>query len=137
MKCNFFFPCRIFNPRLICRLILHSPPPPPAAAQISLVLTAVFAVVVFRLIAMEQFASLDWYFVKKNFQFATSGTGVCINFMIIMSLNVVGGRRADKSSSDTFTPNKSVVFSLEKLDGGAVLVLPGFHLLYLLANDAH
>lgn len=52
-----------------------------------------FAVVVFRLIAMEQFASLDWYFVKKNWQFATSGTGVCINFMIIMSLNVVGGTR--------------------------------------------
>uniref|UniRef100_A0A8C4H8T6 Anoctamin n=1 Tax=Dicentrarchus labrax TaxID=13489 RepID=A0A8C4H8T6_DICLA len=53
-------------------------------------LTAVFAVVVFRLIAMEKFASLNWYFVKKNWQFATSGTGVCINFMIIMSLNVVG-----------------------------------------------
>uniref|UniRef100_A0AAQ4QN85 Anoctamin n=1 Tax=Gasterosteus aculeatus aculeatus TaxID=481459 RepID=A0AAQ4QN85_GASAC len=57
--------------------------------EISLVLTAVFAVVVFRLIAMEKFASLNWYFVKKNWQFATSGTGVCINFMIIMSLNVV------------------------------------------------
>lgn len=39
---------------------------------------------------MEKFASLNWYFVKKNWQFATSGTGVCINFMIIMSLNVVG-----------------------------------------------
>ncbi|XP_020514632.2 anoctamin-3 isoform X3 [Labrus bergylta] len=57
--------------------------------MISLVLTAVFAVVVFRLIAMEKFASFGWYFVKKNWQFATSGTGVCINFMIIMSLNVV------------------------------------------------
>ncbi|XP_034540969.1 anoctamin-3 isoform X1 [Notolabrus celidotus] len=57
--------------------------------MISLVLTAVFAVVVFRLIAMEKFASFNWYFVKKNWQFATSGTGVCINFMIIMSLNVV------------------------------------------------
>ncbi|XP_029607709.1 anoctamin-3 isoform X3 [Salmo trutta] len=57
--------------------------------MISLVLTAVFAVVVFRLIAMEKFASFDWEFVKKNWQFATSGTGVCINFMIIMSLNVV------------------------------------------------
>ncbi|CAF91212.1 unnamed protein product, partial [Tetraodon nigroviridis] len=56
---------------------------------ISLVLTAVFAVVVFRLIAMEKFASISWYFVKKNWQFATSGTGVCINFMTIMSLNVV------------------------------------------------
>ncbi|XP_031715512.1 anoctamin-3 isoform X3 [Anarrhichthys ocellatus] len=57
--------------------------------MISLVLTAVFAVVVFRLIAMEQFASVTWYFVKKNWQFATSLTGVCINFMIIMSLNMV------------------------------------------------
>jgi len=46
-------------------------------------------VVVFRLIAMEKFASFQWEFVKKNWQFATSGTGVCINFMIIMSLNVV------------------------------------------------
>lgn len=57
--------------------------------QISLVLTAVFAVVVYRLVAMEQFASFQWYFIKKYWQFATSGTGVCINFMIIMSLNVV------------------------------------------------
>lgn len=57
--------------------------------QISLVLTAVFAVVVYRLVAMEQFASFKWYFIKKYWQFATSGTGVCINFMIIMSLNVV------------------------------------------------
>uniref|UniRef100_A0A8C4VK26 Anoctamin n=1 Tax=Gopherus evgoodei TaxID=1825980 RepID=A0A8C4VK26_9SAUR len=57
--------------------------------MISLVLTAVFAVVVYRLVAMEQFASFQWYFIKKYWQFATSGTGVCINFMIIMSLNVV------------------------------------------------
>lgn len=86
------------NPTLLSSSTLPQPPLPLPllpSAQISLVLTAVFAVVVFRLIAMEQFASLDWYFVKKNWQFATSGTGVCINFMIIMSLNVVGGRRAD------------------------------------------
>uniref|UniRef100_A0A8C5PCK2 Anoctamin n=1 Tax=Leptobrachium leishanense TaxID=445787 RepID=A0A8C5PCK2_9ANUR len=57
--------------------------------MISLVLTAVFAVVVYRLVAMEQFASFKWNFIKKYWQFATSGTGVCINFMIIMSLNVV------------------------------------------------
>ncbi|CAH2326157.1 anoctamin-3 isoform X2 [Pelobates cultripes] len=57
--------------------------------MISLVLTAVFAVVVYRLVAMEQFASFKWQFIKKYWQFATSGTGVCINFMIIMSLNVV------------------------------------------------
>lgn len=57
--------------------------------MISLVLTAVFAVVVYRLVAMEKFASLHWYFIKKYWQFATSGTGVCINFIIIMSLNVV------------------------------------------------
>lgn len=93
-----------------------------------------FAVVVFRLIAMEQFASLDWYFVKKNWQFATSGTGVCINFMIIMSLNVVGGRRADTSSSAVLTPNKSVVgLSREEPDGSSVCL---YHLLHVLANDA-
>ncbi|XP_036399069.1 anoctamin-3 [Megalops cyprinoides] len=57
--------------------------------MMSLVVTAVFAVVVFRLFAMEKFVSFKWEFVKKNWQFATSGTGVCINFVIIMSLNVV------------------------------------------------
>ncbi|XP_036620646.1 anoctamin-3 [Trichosurus vulpecula] len=57
--------------------------------MISLVLTTVFAVVVYRLVAMEHFASFKWYFVKKYWQFATSGTGVCINFVIIMFLNVV------------------------------------------------
>ncbi|ETE64554.1 Anoctamin-3, partial [Ophiophagus hannah] len=57
--------------------------------MISLVLTAVFAVVVYRLVAMERFASFQWYFIKMYWQFATSGTGVCINFIIIMSLNVV------------------------------------------------
>ncbi|XP_054900189.1 anoctamin-3 isoform X2 [Poeciliopsis prolifica] len=57
--------------------------------MISLVLMAVFAVVVFRLIAMEKFASFNWDFVQKNWQFATSGTGVCVNFMMIMSLNLV------------------------------------------------
>lgn len=76
-----------------------------------------FAVVVFRLIAMEQFASLDWYFVKKNWQFATSGTGVCINFMIIMSLNVVGSRQTGRQQTRvicciyTSMLNKSVVCS--------------------------
>ncbi|XP_039198156.1 anoctamin-3 isoform X3 [Crotalus tigris] len=57
--------------------------------MISLVLTAVFAVVVYRLVAMERFASFQWYVIKMYWQFATSGTGVCINFIIIMSLNVV------------------------------------------------
>ncbi|MEE6499042.1 hypothetical protein FKM82_003294 [Ascaphus truei] len=57
--------------------------------MISLVLTAVFTVVVYRLVAMEQFASFKWHVIEKYWQFATSGTGVCINFMIIMSLNVV------------------------------------------------
>uniref|UniRef100_A0AAQ4P5I5 Anoctamin n=1 Tax=Gasterosteus aculeatus aculeatus TaxID=481459 RepID=A0AAQ4P5I5_GASAC len=71
--------------------------------MISLVLTAVFAVVVFRLIAMEKFASLNWYFVKKNWQFATSGTGVCINFMIIMSLNVVEHPRTDSEWENSFS----------------------------------
>nr|XP_023991397.1 anoctamin-3 [Salvelinus alpinus] len=57
--------------------------------MVSLWLTAVFAVVVFRLIAMEKFASFDWEFVKKELAVCHLWHGVCINFMIIMSLNVV------------------------------------------------
>uniref|UniRef100_A0A4W3JJL9 Anoctamin n=1 Tax=Callorhinchus milii TaxID=7868 RepID=A0A4W3JJL9_CALMI len=57
--------------------------------MISLVLSAVFGVVVYRLVTMEFFASFQWEFIKKNLQFATAGTGVCLNFIIIMSLNVV------------------------------------------------
>ncbi|XP_067850194.1 anoctamin-3 [Heptranchias perlo] len=57
--------------------------------MILLVLAAVFGVVVYRLVTMEIFASFQWEFVKKNWQFATAGTGVCINFVIIMFLNVV------------------------------------------------
>lgn len=57
--------------------------------QISLVITAVFAVVVYRLVVMEQFASFKWNFVKQHWQFATSGAAVCINFVIIMALNLV------------------------------------------------
>ncbi|XP_067902590.1 anoctamin-3 isoform X2 [Heterodontus francisci] len=57
--------------------------------MILLVLAAVFGVVVYRLVTMEIFATFQWEFVKKNWQFATAGTGVCINFIIIMSLNVV------------------------------------------------
>uniref|UniRef100_A0A674HXV4 Anoctamin n=1 Tax=Terrapene triunguis TaxID=2587831 RepID=A0A674HXV4_9SAUR len=70
--------------------------------MISLVLTAVFAVVVYRLVAMEQFASFQWYFIKKYWQFATSGTGVCINFMIIMSLNVVKHPRTESEWENSF-----------------------------------
>jgi len=53
------------------------------------VITAVFAVVVYRLVVMEQFASFKWNFIKQHWQFATSAAAVCINFVIIMALNVV------------------------------------------------
>ncbi|KAB0399937.1 hypothetical protein E2I00_014804 [Balaenoptera physalus] len=56
--------------------------------EISLVITAVFAVVVYRLIVMEQFASFKWNFIKQHWQFATSAAAVCINFVIIMALNL-------------------------------------------------
>ncbi|XP_055522089.1 anoctamin-3-like isoform X2 [Leucoraja erinacea] len=62
--------------------------------MILLVLAAVFGVVLYRLVTMELFASFRWEFVKKNWQFATAGSGVCINFAIIMSLNVVYERVA-------------------------------------------
>ncbi|EQB79203.1 anoctamin 3 [Camelus ferus] len=57
-------------------------------AKISLVITAVFAVVVYRLVVMEQFASFKWNFIKQHWQFATSAAAVCINFVIIMALNL-------------------------------------------------
>ncbi|XP_040836223.1 anoctamin-3 isoform X1 [Ochotona curzoniae] len=56
--------------------------------MISLVITAVFAVVVYRLVVMEQFASFKWNFIKQHWQFATSAAAVCINFIIIMLLNL-------------------------------------------------
>ncbi|ELK15991.1 Anoctamin-3 [Pteropus alecto] len=56
--------------------------------MISLVITAVFAVVVYRLVVMEQFASFKWNFIKQHWQFATSAAAVCINFVIIMALNL-------------------------------------------------
>lgn len=56
--------------------------------MISLVITAVFAVVVYRLVVMEQFASFKWNFIKQHWQFATSAAAVCINFVIIMLLNL-------------------------------------------------
>ncbi|KAM7327608.1 hypothetical protein ACRRTK_013975 [Alexandromys fortis] len=57
--------------------------------MISLVITAVFAVVVYRLVVMEQFASFKWNFIKQHWQFATSAAAVCINFIIIMLLNLL------------------------------------------------
>uniref|UniRef100_A0A8C7BR20 Anoctamin n=1 Tax=Neovison vison TaxID=452646 RepID=A0A8C7BR20_NEOVI len=56
--------------------------------MISFVITAVFAVVVYRLVVMEQFASFKWNFIKQHWQFATSAAAVCINFVIIMALNL-------------------------------------------------
>lgn len=38
---------------------------------------------------MEQFASFKWNFIKQHWQFATSAAAVCINFVIIMALNLV------------------------------------------------
>eukprot|EP00069_Balaena_mysticetus_P010339 bmy_06777T0 len=37
---------------------------------------------------MEQFASFKWNFIKQHWQFATSAAAVCINFVIIMALNL-------------------------------------------------
>ncbi|ELK37564.1 Anoctamin-3 [Myotis davidii] len=63
-------------------------PHQPSSDKISLVITAVFAVVVYRLVVMEQFASFKWNFIKQHWQFATSAAAVCINFVIIMVLNL-------------------------------------------------
>lgn len=77
-----FFFCFVSDAKYGCLLCFF-------VLQISLVITAVFAVVVYRLVVMEQFASFKWNFIKQHWQFATSAAAVCINFVIIMVLNLV------------------------------------------------
>uniref|UniRef100_A0A2K6ESW5 Anoctamin n=1 Tax=Propithecus coquereli TaxID=379532 RepID=A0A2K6ESW5_PROCO len=70
--------------------------------MISLVITAVFGVVVYRLVVMERFASFKWNFIKQHWQFATSAAAVCINFIIIMLLNLVKYPRTESEWENSF-----------------------------------
>lgn len=60
-----------------------------AIQQILVVIAAVFGIVIYRVVTVSTFAAFDWALIRNNSQVATTGTAVCINFCIIMLLNVV------------------------------------------------
>lgn len=57
--------------------------------QILVVIAAVFGIVIYRVITVSTFAAFGWALIRNNSQVATTGTAVCINFCVIMLLNVV------------------------------------------------
>lgn len=58
-------------------------------SQILVVIAAVFGIVIYRVVTVSTFAAFGWALIRNNSQVATTGTAVCINFCIIMLLNVV------------------------------------------------
>ncbi|GAA6227774.1 anoctamin-4-like isoform X3 [Lates japonicus] len=57
--------------------------------MILVVIAAVFGIVIYRVITVSTFAAFGWALIRNNSQVATTGTAVCINFCIIMLLNVL------------------------------------------------
>ncbi|XP_070802925.1 anoctamin-4 [Pituophis catenifer annectens] len=57
--------------------------------MICVVIAAVFGIVIYRVVTVSTFAAFKWALIKNNSQVATTGTAVCINFCIIMLLNVL------------------------------------------------
>ncbi|XP_043943716.1 anoctamin-4 isoform X3 [Protopterus annectens] len=57
--------------------------------MILVVIAAVFGIVVYRVVTVSTFAAFEWALIRNNSQVATTGTAVCINFCIIMLLNVL------------------------------------------------
>ncbi|MEQ2204920.1 Anoctamin-4 [Xenoophorus captivus] len=58
-------------------------------SQILVVIAAVFGIVIYRVITVSTFAAFGWALIRNNSQVATTGTAVCINFCVIMLLNVL------------------------------------------------
>ncbi|XP_062913667.1 anoctamin-4-like isoform X3 [Mobula hypostoma] len=57
--------------------------------MICVVIAAVFGIVIYRVVTVSTFAAFEWALIRNNSQIATTGTAVCINFCIIMLLNVL------------------------------------------------
>ncbi|XP_067855317.1 anoctamin-4-like isoform X2 [Heptranchias perlo] len=62
--------------------------------MICVVIAAVFGIVIYRVVTVSIFAAFEWALIRNNSQVATTGTAVCINFCIIMLLNVLYERVA-------------------------------------------
>jgi hypothetical protein len=71
----------------------------PSSFQICVVIAAVFGIVIYRVVTVSTFAAFKWALIRNNSQVATTGTAVCINFCIIMLLNVVSERQAKWGNS--------------------------------------
>lgn len=69
--------------------------------QICVVIAAVFGIVIYRVVTVSTFAAFKWALIRNNSQVATTGTAVCINFCIIMLLNVVSKTNVSKVSHQT------------------------------------
>ncbi|KAG7232160.1 hypothetical protein INR49_009479 [Caranx melampygus] len=59
-----------------------------------LVIATVFGIVIYRVITVSTFAAFGWALIRNNSQVATTGTAVCINFCMIMLLNVLYEKRS-------------------------------------------
>ncbi|XP_075456791.1 anoctamin-4 isoform X2 [Ascaphus truei] len=57
--------------------------------MICVVIAAVFGIVIYRVVTVSTFAAFKWALIRNNSQVATTGTAVCINFCIIMLLNLL------------------------------------------------
>nr|DBA30962.1 TPA: hypothetical protein GDO54_006883 [Pyxicephalus adspersus] len=68
--------------------------------MICVVIAAVFGIVIYRVVTVSTFAAFKWALIRNNSQVATTGTAVCINFCIIMLLNVP---RTESEWENSFT----------------------------------
>uniref|UniRef100_A0A3B4UV20 Anoctamin n=1 Tax=Seriola dumerili TaxID=41447 RepID=A0A3B4UV20_SERDU len=71
--------------------------------MILVVIAAVFGIVIYRVITVSTFAAFGWALIRNNSQVATTGTAVCINFCVIMLLNVVKQPRTESEWENSFT----------------------------------
>lgn len=65
-----------------------------------MVIAAVFGIVIYRVVTVSTFAAFKWALIRNNSQVATTGTAVCINFCIIMLLNVVSKTNVCKVTAE-------------------------------------
>lgn len=86
----------------------------PVSRQICVVIAAVFGIVIYRVVTVSTFAAFKWALIRNNSQVATTGTAVCINFCIIMLLNVVRAPQGSRpSASRTWAAAGSLLLLLK------------------------
>uniref|UniRef100_A0A8C5HQC9 Anoctamin n=1 Tax=Gouania willdenowi TaxID=441366 RepID=A0A8C5HQC9_GOUWI len=71
--------------------------------MILVVIAAVSGIVIYRVITVSTFAAFGWALIRNNSQVATTGTAVCINFCVIMLLNVIVLPQTESEWENSFT----------------------------------